>query len=179
MERLASSPLVMNVYGFCGVSVVTERGTGDIAMTVNHLSPRKKVNLAIKIARSIVAVHEVDGRGSDVSLVHNDINISNWLLGRSNEPLLNDFNISVLMMKDRRTRKSCSFTGHFPNPQWKSPEEQAGPHGNSHGELDEKVDIYALGKLYGSVLPPHWLFSSCEVLMSWSCRQHPLQVCYG
>lgn len=31
--------------------------------------------------------------------------------------------------------------------QWKSPEEQAGPNGTSVGELNEKVDIYALGNI--------------------------------
>ena len=135
------------------------------------------MDLARKVAKSIAAVHEIDGENA-VALVHNDINVSNFFVGRKNNPLLNDFNIAVLMMKDGRTNKSCSFPGHFPNPQvspslsfvsfltshgcmmhlnsqrnfsftnqWKSPEEQDGPDGNSIGELNEKVDIYALGNL--------------------------------
>ena len=117
MERLTSSPYIMNVHGFCGVSVVTERGTDNFAHLVNHLSPRGKVELARKVAKSIAAVHEIDGRENAVALVHNDINFSNIFLGHKNSPLLNDFNIAVLMMKDRRTNKSCLFPGHFPNPQ--------------------------------------------------------------
>ncbi|KAL7545541.1 hypothetical protein ACHAWF_008891 [Thalassiosira exigua] len=146
MERLTSSPYVVGIHGFCGVSVVTERGTGDLEHVVNHISNRKKVDLARKVAKSIAAVHEIDMLGSAVSVVHNDINLGNIFMGHKN-PLLNDFNIAVLMMKDRRTGESCSFPGHFPNPQWKSPEEQVGPEGNSIGELNEKVDIYALGNI--------------------------------
>lgn len=146
MERLTSSPYVMGIHGFCGVSVVTERGTCDIEHVVDHLSPRSKVDLARKIAKSIAAVHNIGGPGS-VALVHNDINMANFFWGPTNNPLLNDFNIAVLVMKDRHTNKSCTFPGHFPNPQFKSPEEQAGPDGNSVGQLNEKVDIYALGNL--------------------------------
>lgn len=147
MERLTSSPYVMDIHGFCGVSVVTDRGIDDVAHVVDHLPPRGKVDLARKAAKGIAAVHEIDGRGNAVSLVHNDINVGNFLWGSKHNPLLNDFNIGVLMMKDRNSGKSCSFPGHFPNPQWKAPEEQAGPDGNSIGELNEKVDMYALGNL--------------------------------
>mmetsp|Transcript_16908 Transcript_16908/g.31817 ORF Transcript_16908/g.31817 Transcript_16908/m.31817 type:complete len:318 (-) Transcript_16908:30-983(-) len=147
MERLTAHPYVMNVHGFCGVSVTTERGADDIARLVSHLSPRNKLDLARKVSKSIAAVHEIDGRDKPATLVHNDINVSNFFWGRNNAPLLNDFNIAVLMMKNKRTNKSCPFPGHFPNPQWKSPEEQAGPDGTSIGQLNEKVDIYALGNL--------------------------------
>jgi len=176
MERLTSSRYVMNIHGFCGMSVVTERGTDDIIHFVKHLSSsRDKVDLAWKVAQSVASVHEIDGMNTTVSLVHNDINDGNIFIGRKNTPLLNDFNIAVLMMKDRNTNQSCSFPGHYPNPQvcnicgelcmildmvteshlttyifhyqWKSYEEQVGPDGNANSEITEKVDIYALGNL--------------------------------
>jgi len=118
MERLTSSRYVMNIHGFCGMSVVTERGTDDIIHFVKHLSAsRDKVDLAWKVAQSIASVHEIDGINTTVSLVHNDINDGNIFIGRKNTPLLNDFNIAILMMKDRNTNQSCSFPGHYPNPQ--------------------------------------------------------------
>ncbi|KAL3762177.1 hypothetical protein ACHAWU_000641 [Discostella pseudostelligera] len=147
MERLTSSPYIMGINGFCGVSVVTERGTDAFADVVDKLSSRSKVDVAIKVARSIADVHEIGGPNSTVSLVHNDININNIFMGPKNNPLLNDFNIAVLTMKDRNNNSTCSFPGHFPNPQWKSPEEQVGPDGKYISELTEKVDIYALGNL--------------------------------
>jgi hypothetical protein len=116
MERLTSNPYVMAVHGFCGVSVITERGKHEIGFVVGQLKPRDKLIVAVQVAASIAAVHEIDGTRKPASLVHNDININNIFWGDSG-PLLNDFNIAVLMMKDKQTNRSCSFTGHFPNPQ--------------------------------------------------------------
>jgi tRNA A-37 threonylcarbamoyl transferase component Bud32 len=117
MERLTSSPYIMSINGFCGASVVTERSTDAFADVVDKLSSRSKVDVAIKVARSIADVHEIDGPNSTASLVHNDININNIFMGPKNNPLLNDFNIAVLTMKDRSNNSTCSFPGHFPNPQ--------------------------------------------------------------
>ena len=140
MEQLTSCLYVMDVHDFCGVSVVTERGEDILGKVIQRLSPRAKVDLAVKVAHSIAALHEVN-------FVHNDINADNIFIGTKNNPKLNDFNIAVLTMKDNRTNATCPFVGHFPNQQWKSPEEQVGPDGNSLGKLNEKVDIYALGNL--------------------------------
>lgn len=96
---------------------MTERGVNDIAHVVGHLSSRHKLHVAKMIAESITAVHEIDGRTKPVSLVHNDINMGNIFWGRNNVPLLNDFNIAVLLMKDKHTNEICPFAGHFPNPQ--------------------------------------------------------------
>ena len=117
MERLTLNPYIMGVYGFCGVSVMTERGVSDVTHVVDRLSSRGKLDVAQKVAESIAAVHEIDGKGKPVALVHNDINVGNIFWGRNNVPLLNDFNIAILSMKDKFTNESCSFTGHFPNPQ--------------------------------------------------------------
>ena len=116
MERLTSNPFIMGVHGFCGVSVATEQGKYEIGSVVGKLKPRDRLIVAIQVAASIAAVHGIDGIGKPASLVHNDININNIFWG-DHGPLLNDFNIAVLMMKDKQTNQSCSFTGHFPNPQ--------------------------------------------------------------
>ncbi|KAL3786490.1 hypothetical protein HJC23_010656 [Cyclotella cryptica] len=147
MERLTPNPYVMSIFGFCGMSVMTERGRPEIGFVVGKLKSRDKLIVAMQVAESIAAVHELDGIGKPASLVHNDININNIFWG-SRGPLLNDFNIAVLMMKYKDTNESCTFTGHFPNPQWKAPEEQEGPDGTSLKQLNEKVDIYALGNLF-------------------------------
>ena len=142
MEQLTSCPFVMGIYGFCGMSVITQAGKEQLGPLVKKLSPRNKLIVAIQVASSIAAVHEIDGVGKPVSLVHNDVNIDNIFWG-GHGPLLNDFNIAVLMMKDKHTNTSCPFTGHFPNPQWKAPEEQL----EISKQLTEKVDIYGLGNL--------------------------------
>ena len=55
-----------------------------------------------------------------VSLIHNDINMDNILLGYRNgieTPLINDFNIAVFRKRNTRTGLPCLFHGRFANPQ--------------------------------------------------------------
>lgn len=96
MERLSSNPYIMDIYGFCGVSVMTDRGETDVAHVVDHLDSRDKLTVAQKIAESIASVHEIDGKEKPASLVHNDINVGNIFWSRG-EPKLNDFNVSVVV----------------------------------------------------------------------------------
>jgi hypothetical protein len=71
------------------------------------------------------AASEVGGVGSNgtavpVSLIHNDINMDNILLGYRNgieTPLINDFNIAVFRKRNIRTGIPCLFRGRFANPQ--------------------------------------------------------------
>jgi len=85
------------------------------------------------------------------SLIHNDINMDNILLGYRNgikTPLINDFNIAVFRKWNVHTRVPCLFHGRFANPQWMSPEQMEREEDElSIGKLDEKIDIYALGNI--------------------------------
>jgi serine/threonine protein kinase len=57
------------------------------------------------------------------------------------------------MMKRNDTGEACPFTSHYPNPQWRAPEEQVDENNNNDDDgvasklLTEKVDIYALGNV--------------------------------
>lgn len=147
MDMLTASPRVIDIYGFCGMSVMTEFAGDSVSLLADKLRPVGKLKLAFMIAQSVAAVHGIDG-GDNVTLVHNDINFSNVVIGRNRKPLLNDFNLAVLQMWNRRTKKPCTFTTHYPNPQWRSPEEQVNSQGTSHKELNEKIDVYALGNIF-------------------------------
>jgi serine/threonine protein kinase len=145
MERLTKSPYVIKMFGFCGMSVLTEYAGQDIGQVVDKLDPIEKLELAKLIAQGVSDVHSI---GGEISLVHNDLNFANVLIGKNHSrPLLNDFNIAVLMMKRNDTGEACPFTSHFPNPQWRSPEEQVDEHGLTSTLLTEKIDIYALGNV--------------------------------
>jgi hypothetical protein len=145
MERLTKSPYVINMFGFCGMSVATEYAGQNVGQVVDTLDPLDKLELAKMIAQGVNDVHSI---GGEVSLVHNDLNFGNILIGKNHSrPLLNDFNIAVLMMKRNDTGEACPFTSHFPNPQWRAPEEQVDEHGLTSALLSEKIDIYALGNV--------------------------------
>lgn len=149
MERLTSSPYVMNIYGFCGMSVVTGYAGETVTNIVDSISPLGKLFMARLIAKGLADIHGIDGGGEDnISLVHNDVNYANIMVGGPRRlPRFNDFNLAVLQMRNKETGKMCPFSHHFPNPQWRSYEEQVGPDGNTK-QLNEKIDVYALGNLF-------------------------------
>jgi serine/threonine protein kinase len=153
MERLTASPYVVRIYGYCGLSIVQEFGSKVLSQVLDDgkMKADQKLALALQIATGVADIHSIrgdDGRFSAPSLVHNDINMANMLFTRDNRPILNDFNIAILVMKHNQTGESCPFYSNFPNPQWKSPEEQV-----VDGEeieppiVSEKIDIYALGNV--------------------------------
>jgi serine/threonine protein kinase len=165
MERLTASSYVINMHGFCGLTVVQEFGGGkDLtrALDGGKMNSISKLRLAKQIAQGLRDVHSIsnsDNSADDASyqhptLVHNDINLANLLFTTDNRPVLNDFNIAKLIMTHNETGAMCSFYSHFPNPQWKAPEEQViyGSDGKREETtppiVNEKVDIYALGNVY-------------------------------
>ena len=77
MERLTSSPYVMNIYGFCGMSVVTGYAGETVSDIVDSINPLGKLFMARLIAKGLSDIHGIDGGGKDVSLVHNDVNYAN------------------------------------------------------------------------------------------------------
>lgn len=155
MERLTGSPYVIGVYGFCGLTVVQEFAGRELAHVIdaNKLNSTARLELARKITQGVADIHSIpadDGRMDQPTLVHNDINLANLVFTADDRPVLNDFNIAILIMKHNETGKSCPFHSHFPNPQWKAPEEQVDDDEESHSKppiVNEKIDIYALGNV--------------------------------
>lgn len=190
MERLTASPYIINIYGFCGLTVVQEYGGKDLtkALAGGNMSSFSKLKLAKQVAEGLYHIHSVRDSDRDflndvskplrktnlhqVTLVHNDINLANLLFTVDNRPMLNDFNIAKLVMRHNITGEMCPFYSHFPNPQWKAPEEQVIDDGNDESDdvaidntvrqiyqsdtsfpiVNEKVDIYALGNVYYRLL---------------------------
>lgn len=121
MDRLTASPYVVNSYGFCGQSVVTEfaASTGRDYVKRYDIKNRERLKIARDLARGLVDVQALeviphdkivlnstlDGAYDEtlnvpVVFAHNDINIANTVMinGRIK---LNDFNIGVFMRKER------------------------------------------------------------------------------
>jgi serine/threonine protein kinase len=153
MERLTSSPYVMNIYGFCGMTVVTEFAGKTISDVANQLpSSVERLNLAIEIAQGLTDLHSVGNAGRP-TIVHNDLNPANLMITHDHRPVYNDFNIAILLMVHNETNQTCPFLSRYPNPQWRSPEEQVLINSDDHDpdevfpQVTEKVDIYALGNV--------------------------------
>lgn len=150
MERLTASPNVIGIYGFCSMTVIQEFAGRQISD--QKLNGTESLDVAIQVARGIRAIHSI-GNSTLPSLVHNDINLANILVTDDDRPVLNDFNIAVLLMENRTAEAgpaACPFYARFPNPQWRSPEEQLEGEEESRNHppvVDEKIDIYAMGNV--------------------------------
>lgn len=147
MERLTASPHVIDIYGFCSMTVIQEYAGRQLHE--QKLDPVQSLDLAIRVASGIRDIHYV-GDSALPALVHNDINLANIIVTDDGRPVINDFNIAVLMMRHDSSSAACPFYARFPNPQWRSPEEQVESEEESRNDppiVDEKIDIYALGNV--------------------------------
>lgn len=156
MERLTGSPYIINMYGFCGLTVVQEFAGRELAHVIDaeKLDSVQKLNLARQITQGVADIHSIqadDPSDTQPTLVHNDINLANLMFTADNRPVLNDFNIAIMLMRAKDNGSMCPFYSHFPNPQWKAPEEQVESDEESDKDppiVDEKIDIYALGNVF-------------------------------
>jgi serine/threonine protein kinase len=139
MEQFTSSPYIIDMYGYCGMSVLTDYADTTVSRVVHKFNATKRpmvetLRLAKQVAKGVWDLH----RGG---VIHNDLNQANLAYSnRKQGPVLFDFNIAVL---DRGSNSSCSFAAKFLNARWRAPEEQL--LGNV---LTNKVDTYALGNIF-------------------------------
>mmetsp|Transcript_32741 Transcript_32741/g.54082 ORF Transcript_32741/g.54082 Transcript_32741/m.54082 type:complete len:466 (+) Transcript_32741:116-1513(+) len=135
MEQFTSSPYIIDMYSYCGMSVLTDFAETTVSRVLDKtIRPIEKLKLIKQVTKGIADMH----RGG---VIHNDVNQANLAYSiRKQVPVFFDFNIAVF--RDDDDSSSCPFVAKFPNPQWRAPEElQIG------NRLTEKVDIYALGNI--------------------------------
>jgi len=118
MERLTSSPHVINVFGFCGHSVITEYAEGTRVGSLADKSkkvPLARLKIARDIANGLADVHGIDGDGN-ATFVHLDINPAN-VVSIGGTLKLNDFNIGIIRRWNVTSQQPCGFPAQYPNPQ--------------------------------------------------------------
>lgn len=118
MERLTSSPHVINVFGFCGHSVLTEYADGSRVGELADKSkktPLARLKIARDIAHGLADVHGIDGDGN-ATFVHLDINPAN-VVSIGGTLKLNDFNIGIIRRWNTTSNTPCGFPAQYPNPQ--------------------------------------------------------------
>ena len=107
MERLTRSPHIVDIFGYCGMSVLTEYATGSARNFVKNRALRSLDRLEIgrDLAQALADVHGIDYPNStNVTLVHNDMNMAN-AVEVNGRLKLNDFNIGVLQRWNTTTTK--------------------------------------------------------------------------
>uniref|UniRef100_A0A7S1FRS2 Protein kinase domain-containing protein n=1 Tax=Corethron hystrix TaxID=216773 RepID=A0A7S1FRS2_9STRA len=112
------SPRVVDIYGFCGQSVVNERADGrDLTkMITRPWSSKKKAQVGaeerLRWARDVAGSIADLQTGADVSgtaaIVHRDAGPSNFVVAKGRLKL-NDFNQAIFLKWDRKKEEICPY----------------------------------------------------------------------
>ena len=169
MERLSSSPHIMDIYDYCGGTVHIEalhdkaeeviygdgrRGsysypgherrydTNKVIRSQNNLSPHNKLTMALEMAQSLVNLHNF----TEGTIVHNDVAVVQWMIDANGYTKLGDFNRVEFLSRHAKTGKNCEYYSGTVYGVRRSPEEY------KKDQLEEKVDVYSLGNVFYSIL---------------------------
>ena len=122
-EQLSAAPLVIDIYGYCGGTVVLEAMAKDLhkmiiyddgqfdqkrldAMpdpSLNNFTASEKLQISLEMAESLASMHGHPGGQT----VHCDTHIEQWLLDSRGQARLNDFNNAWIMDWNTETHDYC------------------------------------------------------------------------
>eukprot|EP00977_Amphora_coffeiformis_P000908 scaffold190_cov171-Amphora_coffeaeformis.AAC.33 len=158
-EAIGPHPLVVDMYGFCALSLFIEamkRGDaekpsvpkyrrkkckqtpkmdGDDLVEMNELKPTTKLEWALEMAEAVALLHN-HRRGV---IVHDDIQLSQFLIGPEGHLKMGDFNRAEFMLYDEEHKEYCRYRNGAGHGDWRAPEEY------HDYPLNEKIDVWSLG----------------------------------
>ena len=113
LEKLSSSPLILDIYSFCGVTAFMQYcAQGDLGRAIRKRgtswTSSKKLQIAIQVMEAIAAVHNVDREGR-ASIAHTDISTDQFLNVGEDNFILNDFNRMSGQKTDVNIKESTFF----------------------------------------------------------------------
>lgn len=126
MEKLSSSPRIVNLYGHCATSINVEAmddgledymvpGEGymqqeeldafDDVTPQNNLTNTEKLQLALEMAETIAELHGYEGG----VIVHDDVQPCQWMRAKDGTLKLGDFNRAQVMDWNEENQQYCKF----------------------------------------------------------------------
>jgi hypothetical protein len=160
-ERLSFSPRTYNIYGFCGIGIMSEYFYhGDIENDVtggergdmksedlqdeaglkpqNNLTGIEKLVLSLEMAEAIAELHGY----TNGLIVHDDIQLSQFLFNQNRTRLiLNDFNRAEFPLFDEKADDYCRYKNGRGGGNWRAPEEYR------DDPLLEEIDVWSMVRL--------------------------------
>ena len=143
---------MIDIFGFCGHSVISEFADGSRLGSLADKAKKKpleRLKIARDIADGLADVHAMGDSDDVASFVHLDVNPAN-VVSINGRLKLNDFNIGILRRWNTTSGEACGFPSQYPNPQWRSPEES-----RNDQNLTEKVDVFSLGHILFRLIAGH------------------------
>lgn len=139
-ERLTSSPHIVDIYGFCGLSVLNELG-GHLTRIRSNVPLKERLRYARDLAAGMADAHSIDG-APNALVVHADLRQSNVLISSDTGAIkLSDFNQGAYLGWNTQEDEPCGYRPDFSfwHDVFAAPEECVG------GVQTEKSDVYHLG----------------------------------
>lgn len=174
MERLTDSARIVDIYGHCALGVITEKLDYDVESDIipgsgqpdkinglgdkyevkpqNYYKPTEKLELALQMAECIAALHGF----KDGVIVHDDIQLSQFLIGNNGQLKLNDFNRAEIMLFDAKEEVYCKYKNGGVYGNYRAPEEFM-----DH-RLDEKIDVWSMGNNIYALLTGLWVYYEAD-----------------
>lgn len=171
MERLTSSPRIVDIYGHCGTTVLTEYLPGEMESYIvptsgytqqlndkdavnprNSLTTDEMLLLALQMSEAIADLHGFE----DGVIVHDDIQLAQFLKTPDGILKLNDFNRAEVMLFDEDQSRYCGYKNGKGGGNYRAPEEYA------DGLLNEKIDVWSMGNNIYALLTGLWPFYEYE-----------------
>jgi hypothetical protein len=142
-EQLTSSPLIVDIYGYCTNSAIFDWGDQGTLEDVYERDPKiskdKLLQIAYNVSLSLAHAHNFDDMGR-ATLAHTDIKPDQFLV-QDGYYKLTDFNRVRFLTWNKREDLQCGFHVAKNGGIWRSPEEY-------NYEIEtEKVDVYSLGNI--------------------------------
>lgn len=174
LERLSPSPRVIDIYGYCGTTVILEAMASDLHTKIiidegafskegvisqkkldklqeddvyplNNFTTSEKLQISLDMAESLADIHGFEGG----PIIHADTHIEQWLIAPDGRIKFNDFNNARLPSWDAKEKKYCERTSYYGGT-WRSPEEYI------PSPQDESIDVYAYGNNIYTLLTGLW-----------------------
>lgn len=160
--RTSSSPFTINMFAFCGHTVLTEYSQegslSDAIWPVEGnctLSAKQRFRYALDVAKGLVDLQHAD-RPDVATISHTDITPSQYMI-LNGTIKLNDFNRARFITFDEKSGQGCPFRVGMNPGKYRSPEEYA------FEDETEKIDVYAMGNVFYSLLTELWPYHELSV----------------
>ena len=185
MEALSSSDYIVDSFGFCGQSVITEAATssGRSLMKKKSLSSVDRLRIARDLARGLADLHALFANHWNdhetestrpLVFAHHDVNPANLISVGDDQIQWNDFNLGLLnrqyAAKKNDKTTECPVPVRYEQLLWRSPEEcqnHSGTlfldtSGTGRNTAAQAADVYSLGNILFYVLARHQPWSHLE-----------------
>jgi serine/threonine protein kinase len=174
MEKLTSHPHIVDIYGYCGTTVVSEWGaTGldtllappsqsqwlqpsvrdNVFQGITRTTPLGRLKLAREVAKGVEGLHSLKDptTGYYTPILHADIQAKQFIVTQQGVTKINDFN-RCRFLPYRKENKFTKQRTFCPISIPSAPGSQRSPEEYQMHPLTEKMDVFSLGNVLFHIL---------------------------